>query len=53
MIFVLTTLAYTKVFNEDTKATFGVDKNKLLAPTPPQIRDSGTSADLIASNYRS
>ncbi|MGI8584654.1 MAG: hypothetical protein ACR2KX_20895 [Chitinophagaceae bacterium] len=47
MVFVLTTLAYTKVFNEDTKATFGVDKNKLLSPTSPQIRSSGTSADSI------
>lgn len=27
--------AYTKVFDEDNKITFGLDLNKLLVPTPP------------------
>jgi hypothetical protein len=27
--------AYTKVFNESNKMTFGLDVNKLLVPTPP------------------
>lgn len=47
-------LAYTKVFSEDTKATFAVDVNKLLVPTPPQLSGSGTSSDSTAiANYRS
>jgi hypothetical protein len=39
--------AYTKVFDEDNKITFGLDVNKLLVPTPPSV---GDSAGLV--NYR-
>lgn len=40
--------AYTKVFDETSKLTFGIDLNKLLVPTPPALDDS---ASLVA--YRS
>jgi hypothetical protein len=40
--------AYTKVFDETSRLTFGVDLNKLLVPTPPALDDS---AGLVA--YRS
>jgi hypothetical protein len=33
-------LAYVKVFDETSKATFGLDINKLLVPTPPLAGDS-------------
>lgn len=33
-------VAYTKVFDESSKITFGLDINKLLVPTPPAIGDS-------------
>lgn len=33
-------VAYTKVFDETSKATFGLDINKLMVPTPPAIGDS-------------
>ena len=47
-------LAYTKMFNEDSKVTFALDVNKLLVPTPPQLSGSGTSSDSTAiANYRS
>lgn len=39
--------AYTKVFDEDNKMTFGLDVNKLMVPTPPSM---GDSAGLV--NYR-
>ena len=46
-------VAYTKVYNEDTKLTLGIDVNKLLVPIPPQLSGSNTSADSAAiSNYR-
>lgn len=32
--------AYTKQFDADNKITFGLDLNKLLVPTPPQVGDS-------------
>ncbi len=32
--------AYTKVFDESNKITFGVDVHKLLVPTPPSVGDS-------------
>ena len=41
-------VAYTKVFDETSKMTFGLDIHKLLVPTPPAI---GDSAGLVA--YRS
>ncbi|CAN5533468.1 type IX secretion system outer membrane channel protein PorV [soil metagenome] len=40
-------VAYTKVFDETSKMTFGLDLHKLLVPTPPSI---GDSAGLV--NYR-
>ncbi len=40
-------VAYTKVFDTDNKITFGLDVNKLLVPTPPNV---GDSAGLV--NYR-
>jgi Type IX secretion system protein PorV len=51
-------VAYVKVFDENNKATFGLDINKLLVPTPPlfssQNGGSGTVDDSIALvNYRS
>lgn len=39
--------AYTRVFDESNKITFGIDLNKLLVPTPP---NQGDSAALV--NYR-
>ena len=37
--------AYTKVFDESNKLTFGVDLHKLLVPTPPSVGDSAGLAD--------
>ena len=33
-------VAYTTVFDETSKITFGLDVNKLLVPTPPAVGDS-------------
>ena len=45
-------IAYTKVFDETSKATFGLDVNKLLVPTPP-LDESGNFPDSAAlANYR-
>lgn len=33
-------IAYTKVFDETSKMTFGLDMHKLLVPTPPALGDS-------------
>lgn len=41
-------VSYTKVYDESNKLTFGLDVNKLLVPTPPNIFDSASIA-----NYRS
>ncbi|MEO6330652.1 MAG: type IX secretion system outer membrane channel protein PorV [Ginsengibacter sp.] len=38
-------IAYTKVFDETSKATFGLDVNKLLVPTPPLFSDNGSTAE--------
>lgn len=32
-------VAYTKVFDQDSKITFAADVNKLLVPTPPKLGD--------------
>lgn len=47
-------VAYTKVFDETSKATFGLDLNKLMVPTPPFSTDgSNTTQDSIdLLNYR-
>lgn len=51
-------IAYTKVFDENNKVTFGLDVNKLMVPTPPSLSTSsggaGTAADSLALvKYRS
>jgi hypothetical protein len=48
-------VAYTKVFDENNKVTFGLDVNKLLVPTPPTFSGgTPTSADSVALvKYRS
>lgn len=51
-------VAYTKVFDENSKLTFGLDVNKLMVPTPPSLSSSsggaGTAADSAALvKYRS
>ena len=38
-------VAYTKVFDETSKMTFGLDIHKLLVPTPPAIGDSAGLVD--------
>ncbi len=38
-------VAYTKVFDADSKMTFALDLNKLLVPTPPSVSDSAGLAD--------
>ena len=46
-------IAYVKVFDETSKATFGLDINKLMVPTPPLLSGSNASADSLAiANYR-
>jgi hypothetical protein len=46
-------IAYVKVFDETSKATFGLDINKLMVPTPPLLSGNNTSADSLAiANYR-
>lgn len=50
--------AYVKVFDENTRLTIGVDVNKLLVPTPPQLSTAGTGGVATSSdsnaiaNYR-
>jgi Type IX secretion system protein PorV len=51
-------VTYTKVFDENSKLTFGLDVNKLMVPTPPSLSSStggpGTAADSLALvKYRS
>jgi hypothetical protein len=39
-------VAYTKIFDETSKITFGLDINKLMVPTPPTpIDNSDPDAD--------
>ena len=45
-------VAYTKVFDETSKATFGLDINKLLVPTPPLLKGDSTDPATI-DKYRS
>lgn len=45
-------IAYTKVFNESNKITFGLDVNKLLVPTPPVITGNTTNDSLSLVRYR-
>ncbi|MBC8034202.1 MAG: type IX secretion system outer membrane channel protein PorV [Chitinophagaceae bacterium] len=43
--------AYTKVFDESSKITFGLDLNKLLVPTPPLDENGNIPADEL-EKYR-
>lgn len=45
-------VAYTKVFDETSKATFGLDINKLLVPTPPVITGNTSIDSANLANYR-
>jgi hypothetical protein len=44
--------AYTKIFDESNKITFGLDINKLLVPTPP-LDENGNFSDSSLEAYRS
>jgi hypothetical protein len=46
-------LAYTKVFDETSKATFGLDINKLLVPTPPALTGNTSTDSAAIAKYRS
>jgi len=46
-------IAYTKVFDESSKATLGLDINKLMVPTPPVITGNTSSDSANISKYRS
>jgi hypothetical protein len=43
--------AYTKVFNEDNKVTFGIDMHKLLVPVPPASVNDPTADSANLANY--
>ena len=45
-------IAYTKVFDETSKATFGLDLNKLLVPTPPVITGNVSTDSANIAKYR-
>ncbi|MGI8581619.1 MAG: type IX secretion system outer membrane channel protein PorV [Chitinophagaceae bacterium] len=45
-------VAYTKVFDETSKMTFGLDINKLLVPTPPQLTGNTSSDSAAIAKYR-
>lgn len=45
-------VAYTKVFDETSKATFALDLNKLLVPTPPQLTGNTTIDSTNFAKYR-
>ena len=45
-------IAYTKVFDETSKATFGLDINKLLVPTPPVITGNTSTDSANIAKYR-
>lgn len=45
-------IAYTKVFDETSKATFGLDINKLLVPTPPQLTGNTSTDSAAIAKYR-
>lgn len=46
-------IAYTKVIDENNKATFALDLNKLLVPTPPQITGNNSTDSAALASYRS
>ena len=45
-------IAYTKIFDETSKATFGLDINKLLVPTPPLITGNTSTDSANIAKYR-
>ncbi|HUS00125.1 MAG TPA: type IX secretion system outer membrane channel protein PorV [Chitinophagaceae bacterium] len=45
-------VAYTKIFDETSKATFGLDINKLMVPTPPVITGNPTTDSTAFAKYR-
>ena len=45
-------VAYTKVFDETSKATFGLDINKLMVPTPPLITGNTSTDSANIAKYR-
>lgn len=45
-------IAYIKIFDETSKATFGVDINKLLVPTPPLLTGNTTTDSTKLAQYR-
>lgn len=46
-------IAYTKVFDEASKVTFGLDVNKLLVPTPPVDANGNFTDSAAVAKYRS
>lgn len=44
--------AYTKVFDEENKITFGLDLNKLLVPTPPLDANGNFPSEEALNAYR-
>ncbi|MEO6916308.1 MAG: type IX secretion system outer membrane channel protein PorV [Chitinophagaceae bacterium] len=45
-------VAYTRVFDESNKITFGLDLHKLLVPTPPGYSGSDSLDQINLTNYR-
>ena len=45
-------IAYTKAFDETSKATFALDINKLLVPTPPVITGNSSTDSASVAKYR-
>ncbi len=45
-------VAYIKSIDENSKVTFGLDINKLLVPTPPQLSGNNASDSSVIAKYR-
>jgi len=45
-------IAYTKVFDESNKMTFGLDINKLLVPAPPTATNNFSTDSANLADYR-
>lgn len=46
-------LGYTKIFDETSKANFGLDINKLMVPTPPSLTGNTSTDSAAILKYRS
>lgn len=46
-------IAYVKILDETSKATFGLDINKLMVPTPPVFTGNSTTDAAALDKYRS